>query len=521
MALKRKITDAIKKARPFLMQVSEDASADTALKELEAVLQALETHKGSADHDNDPHNWSAPNEFAQAVKVAGLLPKGETADIGTPTGIFRIAYISELVTFLLRRENVLVMDGTMVITKQSGKFPSAVASTDTQIDFGQNLTVGDFLLLRAEGQQEYMRVGTKVSGTTYNVTRNLDGTGADSWPAQSVYFVRGHQGDGWLELTATDDQRFSVFVQGVNWNNTTEIGRFGKLDGWQGAGLTGYGIAIGDYANNQYMVYDTHTNEYFVSGKMRAANGNVFVDNDGITVKQEASSISFLGPALTLLARIRYKTYQGNPYSGDLILEGLDKVLIQLLRQDSSAKIEINSAEIKLFHPVRLCIDSPYLKLNNAEIKTTPSPNAIPKADATGKLDAGWLPTTPDPTWTAWTPSVQGWSSTGLTRNGHYKIVGDTLFWRVYINGVSNSTSASFTLPLSEKTLTGTNYWWTGTTAAVDNGVNQPQPGRWQIRSNSSTVSLYKNMAAASWTASGNKVVIAEGFIGIQSSGGG
>jgi hypothetical protein len=34
--------------------------------------------------------------------------------------------------------------------------------------------------------------------------------------------------------------------------------------------------------------------------------------------------------------------------------------------------------------------------LNNAEIKTTPSPNAIPRADATGKLDAGWLPTIHD-----------------------------------------------------------------------------------------------------------------------------
>ena len=114
---KNKTTDMARKLAPFITGIASDVSEETAIKEIEAVLQALETHKGSADHDDDPHNWSAPNEFAQAVKVAGLLPKGETADIGTPTGIFRIAYISELVTFLLRRENVLVMDGTMVITK--------------------------------------------------------------------------------------------------------------------------------------------------------------------------------------------------------------------------------------------------------------------------------------------------------------------------------------------------------------------------------------------------------------------
>lgn len=272
---KNKTTDMARKLAPFITGIASDVSEETAIKEIEAVLQALETHKGSADHDDDPHNWSAPNEFAQAVKVAGLLPKGETADIGTPTGIFRIAYISELVTFLLRRENVLVMDGTMVITKQSGKFPDAVASTDTQIDFGQTLTVGDFLLLRAEGQQEYMRVGTKVDGTIYNVTRDLDGTGANDWPAESVYFVRGHQGDGWLELTATDDQRFSVFVQGANWNEFTEIGRFGKLDGWQGAGLTGYGIAVGNYASSEYMYYDTITGKHFTSGEIEALLGTL------------------------------------------------------------------------------------------------------------------------------------------------------------------------------------------------------------------------------------------------------
>lgn len=384
---KNKTTDMARKLAPFITGIASDVSEETAIKEIEAVLQALETHKNSADHDEDPHNWTALNKFFQVLGVVGLLPLTQTADIGSVTNLFAKGYFAELSTLIFKKENVLVMDGTFVITKQSGKFPADVSATDTQIDFGQTLTVGDFLLLRAEGKQEFMRVGSKVSGTTYNVTRNLDGTGADSWPAQSVYFVRGHQGDGWLELTATDDQRFSVFVQGENWNQFTEIGRFGKLDSWQGAGLTGYGIAIGNYANSEYMYYDTVTGKYFVSGEVQAANGLSILKQNGLNFYSYGQGLFYwYGNQMRGEIQESFEPQFGQSWL-NISYKGEYGIQLYGGRQGYAKRAYINEYGLSTNGAL-----SAYGDLSAGNIKTTPTANAIPKADATGKLDAGWIP---------------------------------------------------------------------------------------------------------------------------------
>ncbi len=69
--------------------LAEGVSDETVVKELEAMLLALETHKSSADHDGDAHDWTNLNRFLQAVPVAGLLAIGAMADIGSSTNPFR------------------------------------------------------------------------------------------------------------------------------------------------------------------------------------------------------------------------------------------------------------------------------------------------------------------------------------------------------------------------------------------------------------------------------------------------
>ena len=133
---------------------------------LQALINALNLHKVSNDHDQFSHVWTGFNQFLAGLETSGIMPvEAETADIGSPTRLFRKGFFSELSTLIFKKENVLVMDGTFVISKQSGKFPADVAAADTQIDFGQTLTVGDFLLLRAENKTEYMQVGALVSRT--------------------------------------------------------------------------------------------------------------------------------------------------------------------------------------------------------------------------------------------------------------------------------------------------------------------------------------------------------------------
>ncbi len=276
MANRDKISDLMKRAAPYLTRISDDVNTDTTDKEIDALIMALETHKASADHDGIAHIWTALNRFLQTIEVKSVIPSNsDSSDIGSSTRLFRKGFFSELSTLVFKKENVLVMDGTLVLTKQSGKFEADVSDSATAIDFGQAMTPGDFLLLRAENKMEFMRVGSLVSGTTYNVTRNIDGSGADAWNAGSVYFVRGHEGDGWLELTATDDQRISVFLQGDDWNKSTEVARIGSLDNWQATGIGGYGLAIGNALINESMTFTDQNNKLVLSGEVNATSGTL------------------------------------------------------------------------------------------------------------------------------------------------------------------------------------------------------------------------------------------------------
>ena len=113
------------------------------------------------------------------------------------------------------------------------------------------MTVNDFIVLRTSGAVEYLRVGSLVSGTTYNVTRNLDGSGANSWPSGLVYMVLGNVGNGRIEFNAQDTPRISILEQGASYNAQTELVRLGDLDGNWGYASPTDGLALGEYAANK------------------------------------------------------------------------------------------------------------------------------------------------------------------------------------------------------------------------------------------------------------------------------
>lgn len=318
MAKNDKMTHLMKKAAPFIAGLAGDVNHDTVDKDLEALVLALNTHKTSADHDGIAHIWTALNKFLQAVEVNGVLPVvGDTSDIGSATQPFRKGFFSELSTLLFKKENVLVMDGSLVLTKQSGKFEIGVLASDIAIDFGQVMTPGDYLLLRAENKMEYIQVGTvrEEKGTIYNVTRDLDGSGANDWPAGSVYFVRGHAGDGWLELTASGEQRFSVFLQGAEWNTHSEVIRIGELNGWQSSPITGYGIVIGDYAANEFLVYSDVDKKLKLSGEITASDGATKLGLYGIFLKGLGTGLNIYTDKADTISRasIQLLFDPGNP----------------------------------------------------------------------------------------------------------------------------------------------------------------------------------------------------------------
>ena len=192
---------------------------------------------------------------AGAGTFAGnVLPKlTDTYTLGSPSKLWSQGYISQLNAVLFAKETVSLYGGWLVVAKNAGVFAAAVGSGDTTINFGTAMTNGQFVLVRAADTSgsivaEYMQVGSLVSGTTYNVTRNLSGAGAKNWAMGVPFMVRGVSGDGWVEMQAYDSPRLSVWKQGSAYNNSVEQVRIGDLAGMPNSS-SGIGAYIGDATN--------------------------------------------------------------------------------------------------------------------------------------------------------------------------------------------------------------------------------------------------------------------------------
>jgi hypothetical protein len=206
--------------------------------------------------------WTNDHVFQGLTKTRHLQPElTDTYDLGTSTLLWRKGWLSELDAILFAQNTVTLLGGWLLISKDEGAIDADVVPADTQINFGKAMTSGDFVLFRAAGKVEYMQVGSLVSGTTYNVTRNLDGSGANSWPAGTPFAVLGQSGQGRIELNAYDTPRIQLIRQGATYNAQTEIIRIGDLNGNWGYTSQKWGVAIGEYA----------------SGK-----ANITIDQDGV-----------------------------------------------------------------------------------------------------------------------------------------------------------------------------------------------------------------------------------------------
>lgn len=283
-----RVTDQLRGYRPFIGAVSADVAEFSAGD----VLAVLDTHKSSGTE----HNWLyyTQTEIGQflsykadkaRVWTAGLGLTGggslefdrsfaidttaelswtntqhfqnilpaltDTYDLGNMDLLWRKIWGSELSAVVLKEYEQFVMGGLWQITKQEGAIEAGITAADTQVDFGQAMTAGDFVVLRSAGKVEYMSVGALVSGTTYSVTRDLDATGTNDWPAGSVYAVLGKSGDGRIVFDAINNPRMSIFSQGATYNAQAEQLRFGDLNGNWGYPTQTWGVAIGEYASGK------------------------------------------------------------------------------------------------------------------------------------------------------------------------------------------------------------------------------------------------------------------------------
>lgn len=101
------------------------------------------------------------------------------------------------------------------------------------------------------------------------------------------------------------------------------------------------------------------------------------------------------------------------------------------------------------------------------------------------------------------TSTIVGWSSY-TTKLIYYKDIGKTRFMYVHIDGTSNSTSTSFTLPSA-----CTNTMSFGGQIRTDDNGNT-NLGHYVLLANTSTVNCYYGVSAAAWTASGTKRLLGQ-----------
>lgn len=108
-------------------------------------------------------------------------------------------------------------------------------------------------------------------------------------------------------------------------------------------------------------------------------------------------------------------------------------------------------------------------------------------------------------TWTSWTPTLVGWTSGAALQYAKYRMPDPkTLIMMVFVNGTSNSTTTSFTIP-SGLTFKNTIYVPFG--RAADNGSLLSGYSMAEMFATGNTVTLYKDGAGTTWTGSNTKYV--------------
>jgi hypothetical protein len=104
------------------------------------------------------------------------------------------------------------------------------------------------------------------------------------------------------------------------------------------------------------------------------------------------------------------------------------------------------------------------------------------------------------------TSTVTGWSAF-LTKLIQYQVIGDTVIVKFDIRGLSNSTVATFTVPIAQ---VGNGMTTNGYMQLSNSGTPSNICGRASLASGSTLIRLFRDWTGLAWTASGNKVCVGE-----------
>lgn len=179
----------------------------------------------------------------------------DTYDLGSNSRLWRKGWLSKLDAVVFAENTITLLGGWLWVPKYAGTAAEDIDTTETSIDLGADtgvMAVNDFIAFRQALKVEYMQLTAYEGSNVWTVTRNLDGSGANTWPQGAPYACLGYSGTGRIELDAqTANPRISMIRQGALYNVQTELLRIGDLNGaWDYESET-WGVAIGEYTSGK------------------------------------------------------------------------------------------------------------------------------------------------------------------------------------------------------------------------------------------------------------------------------
>lgn len=263
-------------------------------------------HRHQLDVSITP-TWTALHTFSAGIDVAGTLEFQGAQSITSTTGDVMLApagdlildpvgndvlpntnydinlgligrkyltvHAAELWVETLVAQDTIATIGGRILVGPTTVLMFDIGTGNTTIYVKHNeLAVGDRIYLEADGKVEFMAITAGPTGAGpygYTVTRNLDGSGANSWYAGDAVFNTGAAGDGFIDIYSVHGVKsatqYGPTIVGnvrnsATYNDWSEAWAIGNLNGLYGYSTNTYGVGLGKYASGQANIVIDPTN---------------------------------------------------------------------------------------------------------------------------------------------------------------------------------------------------------------------------------------------------------------------
>lgn len=330
--------------------------------------------------------------------------------LGGPANVWLALHAAELrVGTLVAAEELATFNGRWLVGEASNLIAD-VGVSDITIDVKHNFfTTNDIIYLDSGGSFEAIEIdstATTISGGyRYNVTRDVDGSGANSWNTADVTFSTGQANDGYIEAYAEQSRVGSTTGPTmVGWFRTTTGGwpnieprwAVGNLNGLYGFSSNDFGFAAGDPngtfasvdASSGMRIVEDSTTKFRVYGSDTGSGGTTGQLRIGTDTDTQA------GVAMTVFPDADSDYFGESVAAGDIIIGSTDTDDTNLFFDQSEGRLKFRVAQSEILSLSSNGIsipaptgDATFLSQTWAWVSDDVSTNAIIHSDTAGNFN--------------------------------------------------------------------------------------------------------------------------------------